>query len=87
MTPSSPLSLNVCRADYASPAHAAALVALLDVYARDPMGGGQGLSEFAKANLVPDLAARPQACSVLAFAGYQLDPMMGQARFLQKLMV
>jgi ribosomal protein S18 acetylase RimI-like enzyme len=63
------MSLHVCRADYANPGHAAALVSLLDAYARDPMGGGEGLSKFAKANLVPSLAARPQAFSVLAFGG------------------
>ena len=63
--------VTVCRADYANPAHAAALVALLDAYAQDPMGGGQALSEFAKANLVSALAARPQAFSVLAFDGNQ----------------
>ena len=62
-------SLRVCRADYANPAHGAALVHLLDAYARDPMGGGAPLSEFARANLVPELAARPQAFSVLAFDG------------------
>ena len=59
------------RADYANPAHAAALVLLLDAYAGDPAGGGQGLSAFAKANLVASLAARPQAYSVLAFDGGQ----------------
>ena len=63
------VSVLVCRADYANPAHAAALVGLLDAYAQDPMGGGQALSEFAKFNLVQALAARPQAFSVLAFDG------------------
>lgn len=59
------------RADYADPAHAAALVLLLDAYARDPAGGGEGLSEFARMHLVASLAARPQAFSVLAFDGEQ----------------
>ena len=63
--------MTVCRADYANPAHAAALVRLLNAYACDPMGGGQALSEFARANLVPCLAARPQAFSVLAFSKEQ----------------
>ena len=63
------LDIRVVRADYANPIHAAALVALLDAYALDPMGGGEGLSDFAKNALVPALAARPQAFSVLAFAG------------------
>ena len=53
--------ITTLRADYANPAHAAALVLLLDAYAGDPAGGGQGLSAFAKANLVASLAARPQA--------------------------
>lgn len=62
-------AITVCRADYANPAHARALVHLLDAYASDPMGGGEGLNDFAKANLVPCLAARPQAYSVLAYSG------------------
>jgi ribosomal protein S18 acetylase RimI-like enzyme len=62
-------SLQVVRADYANPVHGAALVELLDAYARDPMGGAHPLSDFARANLVASLAARPQAYSVLAFVG------------------
>jgi ribosomal protein S18 acetylase RimI-like enzyme len=64
-------AITTLRADYANPAHAAALVLLLDAYASDPAGGGEGLSAFAKANLVSGLAARPQAYSVLAFDGEQ----------------
>lgn len=63
--------ITTVRADYADPAHAAALVLLLDAYASDPAGGGEGLSAFAKHNLVRELAARPQAYSVLAFDGAQ----------------
>lgn len=65
------ISVQVVRADYANPVHAQALVDLLDAYARDPMGGAHPLSDFAKANLVQALAARPQAYSVLAFEGEQ----------------
>jgi ribosomal protein S18 acetylase RimI-like enzyme len=61
--------VRVCRADYGRASHAAAVVAMLDAYARDPMGGSQGLSDFAKSNLVAALLARSQAYSVLAFAG------------------
>jgi ribosomal protein S18 acetylase RimI-like enzyme len=61
----------VRRADYGNAADAAAVVALLDAYASDPAGGGEPLSDFAKANLVRELAARPQAYSVLAFDGEQ----------------
>ena len=69
MNPACPSDLRLCRADYHNPVHAAALVQLLDAYAQDPAGGGEALSEFAKANLARELAARPQAFSVLAFAG------------------
>ena len=65
--PSNPIS--IFRADYSNPVHAAALVELLDDYARDVSGGGEALSDFAKSNLVAALAARPQAFSVLAFKG------------------
>ena len=59
----------VVRVCYDEPAHAAALVELLDAYARDPAGGGQPLSVFARAHLVEALAARPFVFSVLAFDG------------------
>ena len=121
-------------ADYRHDDDARALVSLLDAYARDPAGGGEPLSDFAKTYLPSALAARPQAFSVLAFEGdlpvglinciegfstfacrplvkvhdvavlashrgnrsaltlyqrcgfapYQLDPALGDARFLQK---
>lgn len=63
--------LSVVRADYANPHHAQALVAMLDAYARDPAGGATPLSDFACANLVRALSARPQAFSVLAFDSAQ----------------
>lgn len=61
--------IEVVRARYHEPAHASALVELLDAYARDPAGGGQPLSAFARAHLVGALAARPFVFSVLAFDG------------------
>ncbi len=64
-----PQSLTVCQANYADPAHAQAVVSLLDAYAQDPAGGGAALSAFVKANLVSELAKRAQAFSVLAFDG------------------
>jgi len=60
--------IELARVRYDDPAHAAALVDLLDAYARDPAGGGEPLSDFARANLVDELAARPFIFSVLAFA-------------------
>lgn len=62
-------AIRVVQADYANPSHAQALVAMLDAYALDPMGGGHALTDFARDNLVASLAARPQAFSILAFDG------------------
>ena len=57
----------ICQADYGNELHACALITLLDGYAKDPAGGGTPLGAFAKANLIAELASRPQAFSVLAF--------------------
>lgn len=63
--------LTVRLADYADPSDARAVVDLLDAYARDPAGGGEPLSDHARQHLVAELAARPQAFSILAFDGDQ----------------
>ncbi|MCW8907409.1 MAG: GNAT family N-acetyltransferase [Sedimenticola sp.] len=47
--------------------HATALVALLDAYARDPMGGGKGLPETTRNGLVAALRQRRDLVAVLAF--------------------
>lgn len=62
-------TLTVRLADYADAGDAARVVALLDSYARDPMGGGKPLSEDVRERLVPGLAAHPGAFSLLAFEG------------------
>lgn len=64
-------AFSVRQADYGHPSDAAAVVMLLDAYASDPAGGGEPLSDFVKTHLVRELAARPQAYSVLAFDGEQ----------------
>ncbi len=61
--------MRILQANYNDALHAHAIVAMLDAYAQDPTGGGAPLSDFAKANLVQELAKRPQAFSVLAFDG------------------
>ncbi len=60
-------NLRICQADYANPHHIGALMSLLDGYARDPMGGAEPLSDFARDNLPAALKARPFVFSVLAF--------------------
>lgn len=62
-------AIDILLADYRDPLHAAALVELLDAYARDPAGGGTPLTAEVRAGLPGALAARPQAFSVLAFDG------------------
>jgi ribosomal protein S18 acetylase RimI-like enzyme len=59
--------LAVRRVDYQDQAQAQALVMLLDAYARDPMGGGDGLSEEVKSRLCRDLAQRSDAVSFIAW--------------------
>jgi ribosomal protein S18 acetylase RimI-like enzyme len=60
-------AIEVVEARYTDPVHAAALVDLLDQYARDPAGGAKPLSDYARRHLAAELAARPNAFSVLAF--------------------
>jgi ribosomal protein S18 acetylase RimI-like enzyme len=55
--------------DLADPRHAAAFLDLLEHYARDPMGGGQGLSAYARANLLDQLKTLPIFHGALAFRG------------------
>ena len=61
--------MQILQAIYSDTLHAQAIVQLLDAYAQDPAGGGTPLSDFAKANLINELAKRPQAFTVLAFDG------------------
>ncbi len=58
---------NILIADLSIPAHAEAVVYLLNEYAKDEMGGGAELSAFAKQNLVSELETRQGIYSVIAF--------------------
>jgi len=59
-------ALRIRRADLADPADVEAVLALLDAYAKDLMGGGKPLSQEVKSRLVRDLPARPGALVLLA---------------------
>ena len=61
--------LSILRVDYADSRQAAALVALLDAYARDPMGGGEPLPALARTELPARLSQIPGAFSLLAYLG------------------
>ena len=58
---------NIQIADFSNPAHASAVVYLLNEYAKDAMGGGEELSDFAKTNLVNEMAKRSGVYAILAF--------------------
>lgn len=58
-------------ADYACDKDGAAIVKLLDAYARESAGGGMPLSPYAVEHVVRELAKRPQAFSVLAWCGME----------------
>lgn len=58
--------LDILDADFNNPAHGDMVVALLDEYARGPMGGNQPLSDYARANLAAELARRPTAGALVA---------------------
>ncbi|MEO0531181.1 MAG: GNAT family N-acetyltransferase [Planctomycetota bacterium] len=62
-----PPELVIRRADLASDADAAVVVALLDAYARDPMGDGEPLAADVRERLVPALREHPTTLIWLAW--------------------
>jgi GNAT superfamily N-acetyltransferase len=56
-------------ADYHDPVHEAAVRGLIDAYARDRMGMGAPLPHGVLERVVPELALRPNAFSILAQSG------------------
>lgn len=63
--------INIILADYNKPQQCDDLVFLLDSYARDPMGGGEPLSQFVKENLVTELSRRDFGLSLIAYVDNQ----------------
>ncbi len=61
------MALRFEQADYGNPEHAAALIDLLDEYAREEVGGGTPLSPYVREHLALALAKTPGAFSVLGF--------------------
>jgi GNAT superfamily N-acetyltransferase len=59
--------MKVRPASLSDPADAAAIVHLIDAYARDPRGGGTPLPAAVRERLAPGLAAHPTAHAWLAF--------------------
>jgi len=65
------VSVEVIQIDYHDAEHAKHMIELLDCYATDPMGGGVALSDFTAQNLVPELAKRTDAFSLIAYVDGQ----------------
>ena len=66
---SAPAAPDVRRVNYHDANDALALVHLLDLYARDPMGGGEALSETVCRTLPEALCARSDCASFIAWLG------------------
>jgi ribosomal protein S18 acetylase RimI-like enzyme len=62
------MQLDIHEADFEEAAHCAAIVELLDAYARDPIGGGTPLGPDVRQQLVPALRRQPTVLVLLAFA-------------------
>jgi len=61
--------VRVARADLADPVQAEAVLALIDTYARDLMGGGEPLPPAVRDRLIPGLRAHPTTLVFLAWDG------------------
>lgn len=61
------MALRIVEADLANPTHAEAIVAVLDSYASDPIGGGRPLGAETRRRLIPGLRDQPHAMVLLAF--------------------
>jgi len=60
------MAVTVRLADYSDRADAAHVLSLLDIYARDPMGGGEPLSLETRRDLITQLQNQPTVFSLLA---------------------
>ncbi|RYY03989.1 MAG: GNAT family N-acetyltransferase [Gammaproteobacteria bacterium] len=58
-------------ADLSNTQHSAAVLFLLNEYAKDPMGGGTELTESVKQHLIPALQARHDAHIILIFVDHK----------------
>ncbi|MGB5986768.1 MAG: GNAT family N-acetyltransferase [Desulfobacterales bacterium] len=64
-------AIEIVTADLTCPDHQAAVLTLIDAYARDPLGNGQPLSAEVRKNLIPGLRRHPTTLIFLAWQGEQ----------------
>jgi len=83
ITPIGPVRIHPV--DYRAAQDAADMRAMLDLYARDPMGGGEALDADVLGRLCGDLAARADAFSFLAYVDApQMQALLGAAHDLAR---
>lgn len=63
------MDIEIIEADLSREDHAAAIIAQLDAYSRDPGANGAGLPEAVKRDLIPGLRAHPGTRVFLAYRG------------------
>lgn len=61
-------SLSIVSADLADPSHQEAILGLIDMYAREPAGGGRPLPGAVRSGLIAGLRGHPTTEVLLAFA-------------------
>jgi ribosomal protein S18 acetylase RimI-like enzyme len=61
------MNIEIVLADYSNEQHSSDIIALLNEYALDPMGGGKALSSFVKTNLIAELSKLSTAISILCY--------------------
>jgi ribosomal protein S18 acetylase RimI-like enzyme len=63
------MNVTVIKANYLDARHEKEIQGLLNIYASDPMGGGQPLNNKVKENIVKELSRLPYAFSLIAYRG------------------
>lgn len=61
------MNVSIIQADYNNPQHSKDVVYLLNEYAKDPMGGGEPLSDVVRHNLIDTIVSLPYVFSVLCY--------------------
>ncbi len=67
-------STRIILADLDNPRHQTDIIATLDAYAQDPMGGGEPMAQDVKERLIPGLKAHRAAFIFLAYRDNTNDP-------------
>ncbi|WP_371194128.1 GNAT family N-acetyltransferase [Glaciecola sp. SC05] len=66
-------NINCVEVDFKNASHTDALLTLLQVYATDPMGGGEPIESKVTATLITEMSKRSHVFSVIVFADKVLD--------------